>query len=94
MKVKPYDEDIDAERMPVGELLEFFQDRYDIQFQLNPADFKVKDSRQVYDKIITLRVRKDQDLGTILRETLKQVNAVYVIEDRQIRILPAKSEEK
>lgn len=85
----PWDREIE-ETIRLSDLLEFWKDRYDVEFRLNPADFKVKESKEILQKRIFLRTSPKKQAGEYLKECLKEVNATYEIGESFIQIVPAR----
>ena len=76
-------------RFTLADLVDFVRDRYDIDFRVDPADFGVRDARELFEQSVGLRESANKDLRANLNEMLGKVKATYVVEDGSIRIVPA-----
>ncbi len=71
------------------ELLDLVHDRYEIQFRINPADFGVRDARELLQRQVGFQGGEKQTIRACLDEMLAKVKATYVVEDGYIQIVPA-----
>jgi hypothetical protein len=84
----PWDREL-QETIRLSDLLEFLKDRYDLEFQLNPADFKVKESAEILQKRILVKTTSKKQVREYLKEWLKDLDATYEAGDTGVRIVPA-----
>jgi hypothetical protein len=78
----------------LGDVLDFLKDRYEFTWQVDLQAFKSAAVKNINDFEISLPKLKDVRLGTVLQLLLKKVDAVYVLENGIVNIVPKPKENK